>query len=94
MTTTATLADSDWTISEQAAEYEANGETPERARELAETQEAYLINHSYDALPRGWRYAGDGTWTGPAVVDLNIGRLLDIIGALQIEACDFAVSGV
>jgi hypothetical protein len=87
-----TIADTDWTIPAQVAEYKANGETPERAREHADTQEAYLINHSREQLPRGWWYMGGGVWEGPAITALNMETLLSAVGGLQIEACDFALN--
>lgn len=86
-----TIADTDWTITAQTAEYVANGEAPDVARELADTQEAWLINHSRDALPRDWRYDGDGAFTGPTMTGLNMARMVDVIGSLQIEACDFTL---
>jgi hypothetical protein len=86
------IKDEDWTIEANAAEYEANGETPERARELAETEEAYMINHAYGVLPGGWRYAGDGEFVGGrASAYLTVQRTVEIILSLRTEATDFAL---
>lgn len=87
-----TITDTEWTIAEQTAEYQGHGETAERARELADTQEAYLINNARGILPTGWRYEGDGAFTGPALQATNTMDLLTVIGSLQIEACDFATA--
>lgn len=85
-----TIADTDWTITAQAAEFEANDETPEQAREMADMQEVWLINNSREHLPSAWRYVGNGVFEGP-VIGTDLNKIVDVIGSLQIEACDYAV---
>lgn len=96
MTQTMKIEDTDKTIEAQVAEYVANGETPERARELADSEEAWMINHADErmrdqALP--FRYVGNGTWVTRNVRTAAgyLPAVLDVIAGLWIEAIDFAL---
>jgi hypothetical protein len=78
-----TVTDPDWTITQTAEAFQED-ETPEVARDAADTVHAWLINNTPNRLP-GWTYT-DGTFTGPAREDAYSKTL-----ALVVEANDYAI---
>lgn len=86
MTTMMTISDPDWTIDGIAAAW-MDDEPAAVAREAADTEAAWLINHTHEYLP-GWSYS-DGTFSGPANADAY-----SVILDLLIRSGDYAIENL
>ncbi len=85
MATRMTITDPDWAL-EAIIEGWMDDEPEDVARECADTEVAWLINHTHEYLP-GWSYSDDGSFSGPP-----IDGALGAIQGLFVEAADFAVA--
>lgn len=80
-----TITIKDATYDESLAAWMDGGEPRETGQGCADLQEAWLVNETHTHI-RGWRYVGNGTWTGEAR-----GTIVDELLALHTEAIDYVV---
>lgn len=96
MAATMTLADPEWTYGELAASWAESDDTGPYARACADTEVAWLINHTHEYMP-GWSYSDDGSFSGPpldgahqAILDLFVASSDYVLSVLGEIAEDYA----
>lgn len=88
MTATMTLTDPDRSIAGLTELWSDSEDTAPIADECANTEAAWLINHTHEYLS-GWSFNGDGSFSGPPIDGAH-----GVILGLFVEAGDFVLANL